>query len=109
MKIIPAERARGRTQCESDISEGRLQLFWQIRSSWGQFMASLFEERFEIHVIPVSDITNDKQCSFRGGYNERISEHIDSLFGSGSMDAALAEVDAYRQLRYREYLESRST
>jgi hypothetical protein len=107
MKIVAAERNRGRAECESDIAKGRLQFYCQIRGAWGEYMTTLMDERFGVSVIPTSDITNAAEISFQVGYNERLAEHINSTFGDTSIETAMADVDAFRQRRYREYFAGR--
>jgi hypothetical protein len=105
MEIVTAERDRGRAECECDIAKGRRQFYCQTRGAWGEYMTTLMDERFGVRVIPTSDITNASQISFQAGYNERLAEHINSMFGDASIETALADVDAFRQRRYREYLD----
>ena len=90
-------------ECEQDISNGRYQFFWQTRSLWGEYMTNIMLDRFNIAVIHTSDITSRDQASFRQGYNERLTEHIDAKYGDGSIKNTLDDVQAYRKKIYDEY------
>lgn len=103
MEFIPAERDRGKKECESDIAKGRLQFYWQTRGAWGDYLTTQMEERFGVQVIHTSDMTTAAQMSYQQGYNERLSEYINSTFGDKSMENTLAEVAAFREQRYREH------
>ena len=81
---------------------GLLQMFYQTRSSWGEFLTKLFYERFDVTVVHVSDMTTAAQMSFHSGYNARIKEHIDSIHSPGSVAKAFAEVQEFRRERYRQ-------
>jgi hypothetical protein len=106
MEVVAAEWDRGRAECESDIGNGRLRFYWQTRGAWGEYMTNLMAERFRLQVIHTGDITNAAESSFHTGYNERMLEHINSIFGVGSLELALADVEAFRLRRYHEHFGS---
>ena len=92
---------RGRAQCETDIEAGLLQFFWQTRGVWGEQMTSMLHERFGVRVIHAGDLTTEAQSSFRRGYNERLSEYLNDKYGDGSLQQALADIEEFRERRYR--------
>jgi hypothetical protein len=95
---------RGRAESARDIKQGSPKLFWGTRGSWGEFMARLMAERFAVSVVHIDCFTSVEKQSFEHGYNAATAAHIDATFGDGAYQAALDEVEAYRQQQYRKYL-----
>ena len=93
----------GVTQCEEDFADNVYRLYWQTRSSWGEYMTEIFAERFGVEVVHISDLTTTAQSSFRTGYNSRIKQRVDEQFGIGAFDAAMEDVETFRAERYRQH------
>lgn len=105
MENVPPERERdrGRSECESYIAKGQLRFYWQTRGAWGDYLTTQMDERFGVEVIHTSDMTTAAKVLFENGYNERMSEHINSTFGDESIKQVLADVEAFRERQYREH------
>ncbi|MCA9218506.1 MAG: hypothetical protein KDB27_35800 [Planctomycetales bacterium] len=107
MEIVPSEQDRGRAECEADIAIGRLRLFYQTRGAWGDYMANLLNERFDIMVVHTSDMTTAAESSFQAGYNQRMAEYVNATYGASSFESAMEDVETFRMQRYQEYLRNR--
>jgi len=102
MKLSQHDFDLGVTQCEEDVQGNVFRLYWQTRSSWGEYMTEIFAERFCVDVFHTSDLTTTAQSSFHAGYNSRIKQHIDEKFGLGAFDAAMDDVTSFRTERYQQ-------
>ena len=104
MEINPAEKHRGRCECESDIENGMLQFFYQTRGKWGEYMTETMQKRFNIAVVHTSCFTTVDLRSYRLGYNERMTEYIDEKHGPKTMEKTMDEIHTYRKKIYDEYV-----
>ena len=98
---------QGKQQGITDISQGYPKLFWQTRSSWGELFTRLMADRFQVIVQHISDMATDQEVAYQNGYNSVIIEHVDQVFGQGSFQSVLDEIERYRQDQYQLYLESK--
>ena len=91
----------GRVQGLADIAAGRPKFYWNTRSFWGEFMTTLFAERFRVTVEHVGCITTEHKSIFEAGYNRATADHIDAIFGTGAYQATLDEVQKHRLEVYK--------
>lgn len=103
MKLSQIDFERGVATCEEDVGQGVFRLYWQTRAAWGEYMTTIFKERFGIQVVHTSDITNTAKISFHAGYNGQAKQLIDKKFGSGEFDRAMNDVKSFRMERYRKH------
>jgi hypothetical protein len=93
----------GRAEALADIQAGRGRLFWGARGDWGRFLAAAMQDRFQVELVWISDMTSDKQTSFQRGYNAEIKAYVDQTFGDGSFDGVLEEVRQFRNRLYANW------
>lgn len=99
------EREKGAAAARKAIAEGRLTYFSGAPSKarWGIDLADTLQNRFNVEVVFVSDMTTEGQNAFRSAFNSTIEEHIEQIFGKGSLASALAEVQERRLKSYEEW------
>jgi hypothetical protein len=100
------EFQRGVIEAQKDISAGAPRLFCQTRGAWGEKYTELMRDRFGVEVVHVSDMTWESKQSYEQGYNKTIESHVDEVFGSGTFDAAWAEIQEFRLEYHRRWLAS---
>jgi hypothetical protein len=61
------------------------------------------ERTLGVTVGQTSDITNADEASYQKGYNEATQRHVDSTFGKGAFQSAIAEVERFRLLQYKQH------
>jgi hypothetical protein len=108
MKLDSQAVERGKVESTRDIQQGSPKLFWGTKGSWGDFMVRLMADRFGVSIVHVGCFTTLEKESFEHGYNHATVAHVDATFGDGAFQAALDEVDAYRQRQYHAYLAKHS-
>lgn len=108
MELNPAEKQRGKLECENDIANGTFHFFWQTRGKWGEFMTEILLERFNVVIVHTSCFTTSDIHSYRRGYNDRMTEYVDAKFGPDSMKNAMDEIQTYRKKIYDESVKKRN-
>ena len=103
MEYDADECERGAKDAAADIEAGHPKLYYGTRGRWGEFLTELMDKRFGVTVVHASDITNTAEMSYQRGYNDAVRSSIDQHFGEGIYQAAMEEVDQFRQRYYDEY------
>lgn len=99
----------GCADAASDIQEDRLQFFWGVRGSWGDYCQKLFRDRFGAEVVVTSCFAGEGLLAYQEGYNSTMKDHIDRRFGPGSVDRAWEEVQRWRKETYDAWVKRRES
>ena len=91
---------QGRSDAQSDISAGKLRLFWGTRGAWGAFCEELFRTRYGVLVEHTDCFVWPGLKEYRDGYNSTVIEHIDRQHGIGTFERVRAEVEKFRKQSY---------